>query len=114
MDHEYIFRDICIGWPGSVHDARVFTNSLIYKEITENRLLEKEGCCSILGKEIPVSAYPIQTWLMKPFSDNGSLSPQQKYFNYRLSHARIVVENAFGRLKARWRRLMKRNENDNR
>ena len=115
VDHDYLFRDICVGWPGSVHDARVFTNSLIYKQITEDGLLENEGCRTILGKPIPLciigdSAYPIQTWLMKPFSDNTALSPQQKYFNYRLSHSRIVVENAFGRLKARWRRLVKKND----
>lgn len=54
----------------------------------------------ILGKQIPVniigdSAYSIHTWLMKPFSDNSHLSPQQKHFIYRLAHAQVVVENAF-------------------
>ena len=24
VDHEYIFRDISVGWPGSVNDARVY------------------------------------------------------------------------------------------
>ena len=47
---------------------------------------------------------------MKPFAENSTLSPQQKHYNYRLSCARIVVENAFGHLKARWRRLLKRND----
>jgi hypothetical protein len=28
-DNKYIFRDINIGWPGRVHDARVFVNSEI-------------------------------------------------------------------------------------
>ena len=50
------------------------------------------------------------TWLMKPFAHNTQLTSSEKIFNYKLSRARIVVENAFGRLKARWRRLLKRND----
>ena len=115
VDHDYIFRDICVGWPGSVHDARVFANSLIYKKITEEKLLDNVGNRTILGRQIQPclvgdSAYPMHTWLVKPFNFNSSLTAKQKHFNYRLSRARIVVENAFGRLKARWRRLMKRND----
>ena len=115
VDHDYIFRDICVGWPGSVHDARVFANSLIYKIITEEKLLDNVGNRTILGRQIQPclvgdSAYPMHTWLVKPFNFNSSLTAKQKHFNYRLSRARIVVENAFGRLKARWRRLMKRND----
>ena len=56
------------------------------------------------------SAYPLKTWLMKPYTHSPSLTRQQQYYNYRLCKARIVVENAYGRLKARWRRLMKRND----
>ena len=52
------------------------------------------------------SAYPVLPWLIKPFSFS-SLNSQQKKFNYRISRARIVVEIAFGRLKAFWRRLAK-------
>ncbi len=45
---------------------------------------------------------------MKAFSDNGHLSSQQKTFNYRLGRARVVVEHRYGRLKGRWRCLLKR------
>ena len=47
---------------------------------------------------------------MKAFSDNGSLSHEQKTFNYRLSKAQVVVKHAYGRLKGRWRCLLKRND----
>jgi hypothetical protein len=45
---------------------------------------------------------------MKAFPDNGRLSRQEKHFNYRLSRARVVVEHSYGRLKGRWRCLLKR------
>ena len=51
--------------------------------------------------------YPLKTWLIKTFPDRG-LSSNKRSFNYRLSCARMVVENTFGLLKGRWRRLLKR------
>ena len=30
VDYRYMFVDVCIGWPGRVHDARVLSNSSIY------------------------------------------------------------------------------------
>jgi len=80
-------------------------------------LLDNVSKRTILGREIGPcligdSAYPMNAWLLKPFTFNSNLTAEQKHFNYRLSKARIVVENAFGRLKARWRRLMKRNDMD--
>ena len=45
---------------------------------------------------------------MKCYPETGCLSPEESHFNYRQSRARMVVENAFGRLKGRWRCLLKR------
>ena len=44
VDHNYIFHDIYIGWPGSVHDARVFVHSSLYKKVTVGSILN--GACS--------------------------------------------------------------------
>lgn len=114
VDHKYCFAHINVGWPGSVHDARVYINSSVYKKAIDGTLFP-ESTTNIGGHDVPLyligdSAYPLQSWLMKPFSENSQLTVQQKNYNYRKSRARIIVENAYGRLKARWRRLMKKNE----
>ena len=116
VDHEYLFRNLNVGWPGCVHDARVFANSSLFEAATVNHILHGDNHM-ILGYNIPPlliadSAYPHLPWILKPYTNNGSLTPEQKNFNYRLSRARIVSENAFRRLKARWRRLIKLNDMD--
>lgn len=114
VDNVGRFMEVYIGWPGRVHDARVFVNSSLYKRGQDGTLFPdwKETIC---GEDIPLlvlgdPAYPLLSWLMKAFPDNGSLSCQQKTFNYSLSRARVVVEHAYGRLKGRWRCLLKRND----
>ena len=47
---------------------------------------------------------------MKGFQYDGNLTRGQIQFNKRLSSARMVVEGAFGRLKCRFRCLLKRND----
>lgn len=51
-------------------------------------------------------AYPLLPWIMKGYT--GRLSREEESFNVYLSSARNVVEQAFGRLKGRWRILLKR------
>ena len=52
-------------------------------------------------------AYPLLSWLMKAFPDNGKLSLQQNLFNYLLCNARVVVKQAYSRSTRRWHCLLK-------
>ena len=55
------------------------------------------------------AAFLLQSWLMKPCT-NANPTLQQRYYNYRLSRARMMTEGAFGQLKGRWRVLLRRCE----
>lgn len=108
VDHDYLFRDVVVGWPGSVHDARVFSNSNVYHK-ANNRSILNTNSTKILNTDVfpflvADSAYPLETWVMKPFPYNSALNSKQRNFNLLVYRARIVTENACGRLKARWRR----------
>ena len=67
------------------------------------------------GVEVPLyivgdPAYPLLPWLLKVYPANGMLTQAENNLNKCLCKMRFVVEHAFGRLKGRWRCLLKRND----
>ncbi|XP_037553127.1 protein ANTAGONIST OF LIKE HETEROCHROMATIN PROTEIN 1 [Nematolebias whitei] len=110
------FWNVFAGLPGSLHDARVLRLSTLWELATRGNLFPAHfrtigtatTCYYVLGD----SAYPLQDWLLKPFSDTGRLTAEQQIYNQKFCSTRVVVENAFGRLKGRWRCLLKRNDCD--
>ena len=103
IDSRYMFRDIVVGWPGSVHHAKVLSNSKLLDLGNARELFDRNIYHTILGcqlKRLMFSdpANPLLNWLMKAYQN----APYwQRHFNYRLSRARMTVENTFRRWKGR-------------
>jgi len=71
------FIDAFIGYPGSVSDRRIFTQSNIYKNIELNLEHYFDNESFILGDK----AYPLKTWCIPPFIEHKKLNNAQIYFN---------------------------------
>lgn len=105
-DFRYCFLDVVIKWPGSVHDATMFVNSSIYHMLQNGTI---PPCPKVIVKDqppVPICiigdpAYPLNTFLMKEYELGGTTEAEQ-FYGFRLSSARMAIECAFGRLKARW------------
>lgn len=104
------FTNVEIKWPGSVHDARVFANCRVQQNFTSSifKLYYKDllpGHEYVPQLLLGDPAYPLLPYLMKEY-DHCS-SNEEVIFNQMLRSARNMIECAFGRLKARWRILMR-------
>lgn len=97
VDHGYNFTCIDIESYGSNSDGGIFAKSVL-KRALENNKLDIPSDCVILGDE----AFPLQTYLMKPFTRRNIFTDREKIYNYRLCRARRIVENAFGILVSRF------------
>lgn len=95
VDHTRKFIDILSGYPGSVHDSRIFRNSPLY----QNHLYPPKGHFIIGDSGYPCRLNPIA--IVTPFRE--PLTPAKHAFNLAFSRARVIIEHAFGMIKIRWR-----------
>lgn len=110
VNANYEFMYIQTGTNGSVHDGAILNSTQFYKKLVTNELNLPQPS-PLPGTETTVpyvflgdSAFAINRHFMKPFPLKN-ISKEKRIFNYRLSRARRVVENAFGILVSRFRVL---------
>ena len=111
VDADYKFLWADVGANGSTSDCAVYNRSDL------STALEEDGMGFPDPEPLPADdidvpyflvgddAFPLRTWMMKPFS-NRNLDDEERIFNYRLSRARRISENAFGILANRFRCLL--------
>ena len=94
-DGKGLFLDFAAGYPGSLHDARVYRNSSLYQRASNEDILrepvERIGITDIRPYLVGDSAYPISPWLMKPYPE-ATRDPGEITFNKELSSARVAIE----------------------
>ena len=103
-----------VGAPGNTHDSTLFQSAYLWQRIVNGDVLSDYVSENNQNIVIPPlilgdGAFPMRSWLMKPYGD-AVLPEKKRYFNYRLSQARMVSEGAFGKLKSRWRVLFRKCE----
>ncbi|KAK3922598.1 Putative nuclease [Frankliniella fusca] len=114
-DAKYKFILVDVGAKGREHDAGVFAKSEFGQLFLNHGLqfpnfVYRDSIDDIVPYVIAGDgAFPLHQHLMKPFDKPvdamGNFKGEEILFNYRLSRARRVVENAFGILSARFRIL---------
>ncbi|XP_049316544.1 uncharacterized protein LOC125779312 [Bactrocera dorsalis] len=110
VDYRYRFLYISVGCPGRCNDSKIFQCSKLNTALKDPFFTAKSK--TINGVNVPVgvmgdSAFRFANNLMKPYPFQVHPPEHEKMFNYQLSKCRRVVENAFGHLKARFRRIGK-------
>jgi len=105
VDANYKFIVVDIGSYGKEGDSGIFLKSVMGKQVLNGSFGFPEDCV-LPGSDIVVphvivgdEAFRLHRHIMKPYTKQASRNDvTKKTFNYRLSRARRVTENAFGLL----------------
>jgi len=111
VDAHYRFLYVDVGANGRQSDGSVFANCRLSSALERNILNVPTGR-PLPGTDtfapfvvVADDAFPMKPYLLKPYPSRLYNDTDSRFFNYRLSRARRIVENAFGILSSRWRVL---------
>ncbi|XP_004917635.1 uncharacterized protein LOC101731903 [Xenopus tropicalis] len=105
VNAKYEFMMIDVGKNGRLSDSGVIEQTRFYRALKESKLNLPPVTETTKGLNfhfVADEAFTLHEHLLKPFPP-PVLSKDRTVFNYRLSRARHVVENAFGILASRFR-----------
>ncbi|CAM4635429.1 unnamed protein product [Leuciscus chuanchicus] len=97
-DHQGRFIDTYVGWPGSVHDARVLRHSPLFRR----SVYPPPGQFILADGGYPCLQHPLP--LITPYKRPVRGVGAQR-FNVHHSRARSIIERAFGMMKTRFRAI---------
>lgn len=105
VDADYKFLQIDVGAKGRFSDGGIFASSFIGQRLKSGENLPEDEPLYEGGEPMPYvavgdEAFPLLKHVMRPYPGRN-LQKNEAIFNYRLSRARRIVENAFGILSAR-------------
>lgn len=112
VNAKYQFIMVDVGANGRISDGGVLKNTIFWQKLSQNQLNIPNA------RELPGSnktfpyvfvgdeAFQLQPNFMKPYN-RAVLTDEKRIFNYRLSRARRIVENAFGILTSRFKIFQK-------
>ena len=89
-----IFTHVCGGYPGGTGDPRMMRESNLWAHYMDYCCPPGQTPGIILGD----SAYPLCEWLQKAYDDDET-DRDKKRFTKATGNSRVVIENAYGRLK---------------
>nr|CAI5841483.1 unnamed protein product [Callosobruchus analis] len=98
VDAKYRFLLADFGTNGRISDGGVLLNTKFFEKL-QNKTLKLPTTYVFVADD----AFPLRVDMLKPFRQTDLNSRERKIFNYRLSRARRIVENAFGILASRFR-----------
>ena len=107
-DANYKFLYVDVGAEGSAGDGGTWCRSTLHDAIEQQRCGFPDAS-PLPNDDTPIpfhlvadDAFAMRSWLMKPYS-HYTQAQHERIYNYWLSRARRVVENAFGLMQARLR-----------
>eukprot|EP00474_Spongospora_subterranea_P010901 CRZ11359.1 hypothetical protein [Spongospora subterranea] len=96
FDHQRQIRYLIAGWPGSVHDTKVWESGSVKKNPNHH---------FSPGQYQLGDSFTLSKQMLVPYRQPAASILENQQFNLRISRARVVSEHGNGILKGRWQSL---------